>query len=405
MSQTLSAMVERLGQADSVIGEAAAFSVERVLLVLNVFWLNLQTLVWPAHLSFSYAPVRPQYILEPQVILGLAAAGLCGATFWAIRRRKSMLLGLVWFGLALIPSAQILPHHIHRADRFLYLPLVGLALALAMGLRQFFGLVKGRNTAGGVAVACGLGLCLLGTLCAAQVQAWRGNLTLWESAVAGAPRSAFAHQCYAKTLAGAGESRRAFSHYEIALRLNPYNPHALKSLAEGLATAQDVNLRDYELAIRLAEWACTLTEWRDRELLHTLALVYNNTAVDLAENGRFDRAVDLYRKAVQSDPRYAAPAFNLSLLLATCPDRDLRQPDEAVRLAEEACQLLGRPDANGLMILAVAYEQAGRTGEAMATTQKAIGRADAAGDIRLAKFLRTRLRLFQNRDIPIQGGP
>jgi Flp pilus assembly protein TadD len=88
--------------------------------------------------------------------------------------------------------------------------------------------------------------------------------------------------------------------------------------------------------------------------------------------------------------------FNLALLLTSCADRNLRRPDEAVRWAEKACQMVKQPDANQLMILAIAYAQAGQSDMALETTEKAIREAEARGDTDLAELLRGRLRLYRD---------
>ena len=67
-----------------------------------------------------------------------------------LRRRTLIVFGLLWFGLALGPTSQIIPHHVDRADRFLYLPLVGLALAAAMGLRPLLNALKHQAAAAAI---------------------------------------------------------------------------------------------------------------------------------------------------------------------------------------------------------------------------------------------------------------
>ena len=76
-------------------------------------------------------------VVEDRVDVGQIDERLFGLTcvlLWSLKRRQLVLFGLLWFGLALAPVSQIMPHHVHRAERFLYLPLVGLAITVAMGL-------------------------------------------------------------------------------------------------------------------------------------------------------------------------------------------------------------------------------------------------------------------------------
>jgi hypothetical protein len=53
------------------------------------------------------------------------------ALLWAVRGNRLRLFGLLWFLAGFAPSAQVLPHHVFRADRFLYIPMAGLAILIA----------------------------------------------------------------------------------------------------------------------------------------------------------------------------------------------------------------------------------------------------------------------------------
>ncbi len=105
---------------------------QRVMMIFNLYWLNLKSLVWPTRLTLSYDWYLPTSFLDVEVLLGIVALGLTLLALWTVRRQKLLLFGLAWFGLALAPSAQVLPGHLPRADRYLYLPLVGIALVVAM---------------------------------------------------------------------------------------------------------------------------------------------------------------------------------------------------------------------------------------------------------------------------------
>ena len=70
---------------------------------------------------------------------------------------------------------------------------------------------------------------------------------------------------------------------------------------------------------------------------------------------------------------------NLALLPPTCEQPQLRDGPEAVRLAERACQLTDRRDANFLGTLAAAYGQASRFQDAVKAVQEAQAVAKASG--------------------------
>jgi Flp pilus assembly protein TadD len=391
-------VLKRLGEADgSYLPEFGVLSAQRWMVVLNVYWLNWRTVVWPEHLAVDYRNVVPQRFTELEVVLGGLALGLTCVALWMFRRRKLAVFGLVWFVLALGPTSQILPHHLDRADRFLYLPLVGLALAVAVGLRPLAGVVKGPPAVAS-AIAVGVcGLVLLGMRSADQVQVWRDSVSLWENCVRCKPDNAYAHSCLAGTLADAGRFEEAVSHFETALQMAPDDPRTLDSYAFRLAACRQEHLRDYDQAIRLARQACRLSQWKDPKFRRTLATAYMNLGTVQKRDGQFHGAIHNYRNAIAADPDYEAPRFNLALLLATCPDPKLRDPDEAVRLAEEACTLGEGPNAVTLTVLAQVYAAAGRFDRAAAATERAIQRARAANDSEILGDLRRRLTSYRKQ--------
>ena len=119
----------------------------------------------------------------------------------------------------------------------------------------------------------------------------------------------------------------------------------------------------------------------------------------LAGNGRLAggdarQAAGLYRQALDVAPNYAEAQNNLAWLLATHPDDQIRDGQEAVRLAEAAV----RADALNpslLDTLAAAYAEAGRFPEAVATAGKAIQLASSLNQSQLAKKIESRLPTYE----------
>jgi tetratricopeptide (TPR) repeat protein len=364
------------------------------MLVLNGYWLNLKTLAWPTNLALSYGPLRPERFLHGPVILGGVALCLTCLTLWKLRRFRLVLFGLTWFGLALAPTSQLMPHHIHRADRFLYLPLVGLVAALGVSLRPL-GHAKPRLMVAVVSlgVAC---LLVLDILSARQVQTWRNSVTVWEHCVRVAPNNPEAHRALADSLAQQGQFDRAFRHYQKALEIEPAYIDVLRNFAFHLATCSDGTLRDDDLAIKLAERGCELTNGRDRGLLRILATAYTNRAIALERGGQFQPAMEYYNRAIQADPNYDLALFDLAFLLATCPDQALRNGEDAVRLAERACQLVSRPDAIRLSVLAAAYAETGRFQEAITAVEDALELPQPGRNAGLLQELERQLNLYRN---------
>ena len=373
------AILKKLGPVGDMRYVPEMFSPQWAVLILIVYWLNLKSLVWPTQLGLFYGCPAAESYLDPEILVGGLLIGLTPLVLWLLRRRRLALFGVLWFLIALAPIAQVLPHHLPRGDRFLYLPLVGLALAVAMGLRPLAESLKRRSAMSGAILAGACGLVLLAALSGAQVRTWRDGISVWRNSLRVDPDNALAHAALADNLSRHGRFDEAIPHYHTALRLNPESKETLNNFALRLAADDRPDLHDYDLAIRLAGRGCELTEWKDAKLRHTLAMAHAARASLLRRQGDFIKATGDYRRAIEADPDYDAPWFNLALLLVTCPEEKLRNPAAAVELAERGCRVAGAPDCNRLAILAQAYAAAGRSDLAAATTQKALQMAQAAG--------------------------
>ncbi len=231
----------------------------------------------------------------------------------------------------------------------------------------------------------------------------------------------------ANTALGEGNLDRAIEYYRGALRLNPKNPGV--NLVMGLCLARQMNFREaisyYREAIlmqpanleahihlgdaltQLGDFDSALTNYLAAiNLKPDLALPHLNAGTICAQTGRFDEALKHLRNAVRlnsgdtlahfhlaaalaksGDAQSAIAEYeeairlnqdlipalnNLAWLRATHPDANLRNGREAVRLAEQACDLSQRREAFALGTLAAAYAEAGRFPDAISTAEKAI---------------------------------
>ena len=111
--------------------------------------------------------------------------------------------------------------------------------------------------------------------------------------------------------------------------------------------------------------------------------------------GEFEEAITYYRRALQVQPDAPEAHTELAWLLATDPDPRIRDPIEAVRLAERASRLTDRKNAAVLDVLAAAYAAAGRFNEAVATARSALAALPpSASQSELAGSIQHRLDLY-----------
>ena len=116
--------------------------------------------------------------------------------------------------------------------------------------------------------------------------------TQFRAAIRCDPLSDLAHFRLASILNSQAKWEAAIAEYSVVLRLNPTNTPALNNLAWLRATAPDIRYRDGLEAVKLAQKACSLTDYRNPQLIGTLAAAY-------AEAGRFDDAINSAVRAAE----------------------------------------------------------------------------------------------------------
>ncbi len=193
-------------------------------------------------------------------------------------------------------------------------------------------------------------------------------------------------------------------HFRQALDADPDHPLALAGLADCFARRDrlDEALESYRRAARadpryayprrcaanLLYEAGRVAEAADAfdDLLRVDprdAVARNTFAIALIRQGRFSAAIRTLRDGLDLDPHSVPLAANLVRLLATCPDRTLRDPTAAVALGERIAA--GADDAQFLASLAVAYLAAGRRDDSQSAAQRAVAAALRAGQPDLAQ--------------------
>ena len=294
-------------------------------------------LIWPSGLAVFYPFAR-----ESSVWVPLASAGvLLGASLLAWRsaaRRPHLIVGWLWFLVTLFPVIGLVQVGSHAmADRFTYLPAIGLFLVVAWeGPELLSRAFRSRY----VAVAAGLVAVLALAIAAhTQVGYWRTSETLWDRALAVTSNNFRAHAGLAEVRSRQNRIDEAISHYSEAVRLAPDEAEWHVNLGLLLVRKGDV--------ARAAEMFGRAVLLRPKD-----AESYNNLGAMLARLGRTPEAIAAYTRALHIRPQYALARRNLGLSLASQGDipggiaaclEALRQsPNEAAWHYELAVMLLSQ---------------------------------------------------------------
>jgi len=185
-----------------------------------VFAKYIGLVLWPGELLPSYLPVYRQGV-DAEAILSLALLGLlAGAAALAVRHDRRMLFWFAWVVVPLLPVSQIIPFVTLLNDRYLYMPMIGIAgLAAVLGNRLLLrtNRVQAALVKGG---ALGL-LLLLATLSFRQARIWKNDVVLWEYLIERSAPSALYQWRLGEAHRFSGNPGAAMAAYAAALQLSP----------------------------------------------------------------------------------------------------------------------------------------------------------------------------------------
>ncbi len=295
-------------------GSVQAFTVFplglRVENVLVSYVVYIVKMFWPSGLAVFYP--YPASIPTWQVATaGLALAAISALAIRGLRDRPYLVVGWLWYLVTLGPVIGLVQVGGQaRADRYMYVPMVGLAIMLAWGavdiVRRW---PRAVSAVGGVATVACLS-CV--SLTWAQIQHWQNSETLFKHALAVTGTDNYvAHHNLGLALAKIpGRLPEAISHMESAVRIYPDNADARSNL--GLALSDFPNrlpeaIAHLQAALRISPGS---------------RVVHNNLGNALSKiPGRLPEAVEEFQAALRIDPNYTEARNNLGLVLSKIPDR------------------------------------------------------------------------------------
>lgn len=248
-------------------------------------------MIWPRDMAVIYP--HPGSSLPAWQVMGSAALLIC-VTWLAIRVARSrpyITVGWLWYIITLLPAIGLLQLGQQKmADRYTYIPLIGLFIIIAWGVPDLLASRLGsRPRMVFLGVSGSLVILLLMSLANTQVTYWRDDVTLWKHTIQVTNRNARAHYYLAVALNRQGRLEQSIAEYREVLKINPNDTGTHNNIGviqRGLGRLDEAQ-SSFESAVRVDP---------------TNSEAHMNLGLLLCEQGNIRRGIDHLEKAHRLEP-------------------------------------------------------------------------------------------------------
>ena len=334
---------------------------------LMSYVLYIGKAIWPQNLSVFY-PYPGAWPLWQVCGAFLLLAGVTATAFYCVKRGPYLMVGWLWYIGTLVPVIGIIQVGFQAmADRYTYIPLIGLFIMAAWGAPEL--LKKQRHAKTVLFTVATLIVASLTAVTWTQVGHWRNSISLFSHALAVTNDNHLAHNNLGAALYAAGDKEGAAFHYAEAVRINPRYSKYHYCLAIYLAA----NNRTEEAITQYTEAIKLEPDFFD---------AHTRLGTVLASRQEFKEAAFHYREALRLRPGTAVVHYDLAIVMAKQGERE-----EAERHLKEAVRL--QPDfAQAHNDLGIILAMQGKTEEGIVHFREALrlkpGYAEANHNLRLA---------------------
>jgi protein O-mannosyl-transferase len=280
----------------------------------------LAHMIWPANLALLYSAAEKNLSLarigfSALILLIISAAAIVGR-----RKYPYALAGWLWYLVMLLPVIDIMQIGDQtRADRYTYLPQIGLYIMIAWLGVALCGSWRYRRPVLGLAAATAVIVLL--TDAWIQTAWWKDSISVWKHTLAYTPESPIAHCNLGIALAAQGKLVQAGQQFNEALLLKPDDARSLNNLGTTLSSQgkTDAAIQQFNRALQLNP---------------DDPVAINDLGVALFARGKFNDAIQHYKHALQLNPAYANASYNLGNAYAA-----LGKLEDAAQYYQQALQL------------------------------------------------------------------
>ncbi|MGO9139741.1 MAG: tetratricopeptide repeat protein [Syntrophales bacterium] len=308
-------------------------------------------MIWPQDLAVFYP--YPESIPLWQV--GGAVLLIILITAAAVRLRERYpyaIVGWLWYLGTLVPVIGLVQvGYQSMADRYTYLPMIGLFVAIAWTAPDLLAHWRFHRVA-----LTGLAMCVIAALMTAslfQIRYWQNSMTLFTRALSVTKNNFVIETNMGALLAEQGKFGEAIAYYQDALRIRPDDFEARYNLANALA-------RQGKLEEAVSLYAMILQTQPD------VAAVHNNMGIALSQLGRTNEAVDHFREAIRVKPDFQDAGSNLEKMLIGQAKTKKTVPEKV------AMQPADPSSAEGQLRMGLSLFQEGKADEAIPKLEEAL---------------------------------
>jgi Flp pilus assembly protein TadD len=263
----------------------------------------LGKMIWPHKLAVFYPHPGSSLPMWQAAGVGLLLVFISVVALWSARRWSYLAMGWLWYLGTLVPVIGLVQTGNHSmADRFTYIPLIGLFIMVAWGVPEFVRRYHRSRTVV-LAVAASAVLSTLIILTWSQLRIWRNTITLFEHSASVTDNIFAAHTNLEYAFAKQGNDKEAMAHFVKAAEIKPDFARAHNNLGNALA-------RQGREAEAVAQFYEAL------QLDPNLPGVHSNLGNVLERQGKIEEALSHYSIALQLAPQFAEAHLNLGTFWA-----------------------------------------------------------------------------------------
>jgi tetratricopeptide (TPR) repeat protein len=342
----------------------------------------IQQMFWPAKLAVFYPHPENRLPVWETTLALIVLVGITAAAFVLRKNAPYFITGWLWYLGMLVPVIGLVQVGWQgHADRYTYLPQIGLYVVVAWGLADLTRSWRFQRIA--LAAAAAVVLATFTWRAWLQTSYWRDSETLFTHTLAVTSNNDVALNNLGIIFLDKGQLDEAISKLQAAIALRPENGPAHDNLAKAL-------LQKGQVAEAMVHYRKFL------EIEPGNVEARNTLGTALIQQGRVREAIDQWQDALTIQPDNGNAASNLAWVFATCPDDSIRDGARAVQLGEKALDISGGKIPMIYRVLAAAYAENGRFADAVESAHHGAELATMQGNPALAAELESNVALYHS---------